>query len=645
MNEPFQGGERGASILASLVIVAMLGGVALVADLSNSSGDSQVASSLAVADTDAVAAKKAAEEKAAKAKADAERKKAIEQKCKEAKDSLVKAQVGEATRHAPTTFESNEDPVEPSRCVGAIKNTAGVECVGLESKIVLLSDGRVRVTSSPKEGVEPGTCKSNYCSFELNENKKAEEKCKPANIDGYRPLKKQAREQNLHNDLGPNANNNLLSGPIDEREGKILADALRPEQQKAQDEYEKAKVETKGALDAYNKITCVAGDTACKDLKEGAEKDLNAAREKEEAAKKRFDELSKQIKRLESGGGPPDGKDDKGGDTDKGDCPPNCGPTDPGNSYPGPGSYHGGGPPGSTFPPLGGQPPPGNQTPHPPGTCYGGQTICQGNTLYSRNNQCIDTPVQYCQYGCAQQQSSGSSAFLRFFGGSSGRSDRCAPPPQQGQGCPPPPVQPQQPCQNGTWRPTYGGQNNSCVVGWQCVPTGGGGTLPLTAQLSCQPHVVDVGMTIAITYSCSSGTSIGAGFQTGGAQTGSTTVTVSDPPGNANVATYGLTCSDQGTAASKQCSVQVAKPAIVLVANPKSVPSGTTSAIGWVTSGMQSCIISSPELSDFTEQHKNATNVNGAVVTPPLSSPATFVLKCATIGGGTRAASTTVSIL
>lgn len=151
-------------------------------------------------------------------------------------------------------------------------------------------------------------------------------------------------------------------------------------------------------------------------------------------------------------------------------------------------------------------------------------------------------------------------------------------------------------------------------------------------------------MTIAITYSCSSGTSSGSGFQTNGAQTGSTTVTIANPPLGTNVATYGLTCTDEGRNVSKDCSIQVAKPGIVLITNPKTVFSGTTSAIGWVTSGMQSCVISSPDLPSFTEQNKNATNVNGAVVTPPLSSAATFVLKCVTIGGGTRQASTIVTV-
>jgi hypothetical protein len=113
---------------------------------------------------------------------------------------------------------------------------------------------------------------------------------------------------------------------------------------------------------------------------------------------------------------------------------------------------------------------------------------------------------------------------------------------------------------------------------------------------------------------------------------------------NANIATYTLTCSDRGQSISKQCNVQIAKPAIVLISNPKAVNAGESAALGWVTSGMQSCVISSPDLPQFTNQHAGNTSVNGTAQTPPLSTGATFVLKCTTIGGGTREASTAVAI-
>ena len=275
------------------------------------------------------------------------------------------------------------------------------------------------------------------------------------------------------------------------------------------------------------------------------------------------------------------------------------------------------------------QPPPGNGVPQPAGTCSPSM-ICGNNTIYSRNNQCVDQAMQQCQYGCSGTQ--------------------CSQPPPQGTGCLTAPSQPDPSgCQNGTYKPTYGGTNNACVVGWQCVPgTGGGGTAP-TAQLSCQPKVADVGMEALITFSCSAGTSSGSGFNTNGAQSGSATTTLSAPPGNTNTANFGLTCTNAGLTGSAQCSIQVGKPGIVLVANPKTVVSGKTSALGWVTSGMQKCIISSPNLSDFTSQNADKTSVNGTATTPPLTATNSatttynFLLSCVTLGGGTRQASTTVS--
>jgi len=273
----------------------------------------------------------------------------------------------------------------------------------------------------------------------------------------------------------------------------------------------------------------------------------------------------------------------------------------------------------------GGQPAAGNGVPQPAGTCSP-SFICGGNTLYSRNNQCVDQAVQQCPYGCSGNQ--------------------CAQTPSQ---CQPAPTQPNPAnCQNGTWKPTYGGQNNACVVGWQCVPGGGGDAGAPVAQLSCQPKVADAGMTLSLTWSCSAGVSTGAGFSTEGALSGATTTVVSSPPGNTNTATYGLTCSNEGRTGSAQCSVQVAKPGIVLIANPKQVASGKTSALGWVTASMQSCVISSPDLPEFTSQNANNTSVNGTALTPPLTAvnAATttygFLLHCITLGGGARDATTTV---
>ncbi|OGG52384.1 hypothetical protein A2851_05025 [Candidatus Kaiserbacteria bacterium RIFCSPHIGHO2_01_FULL_53_29] len=167
--------------------------------------------------------------------------------------------------------------------------------------------------------------------------------------------------------------------------------------------------------------------------------------------------------------------------------------------------------------------------------------------------------------------------------------------------------------------------------------------VPLRAELSCQPQLADVGMMVAFAYSCSVGTSKGSGFDTAGAQSGVASTTIGSPPAGANTATYALTCTDQGRTAGAQCSVQVNKPSTILVANPKTVASGKTALLGWVTTGMQSCVISSPDQADFTAANSYNTSVSGTAVTSPVFSQATFLLHCQTLAGGTKDATVVVT--
>ncbi len=209
---------------------------------------------------------------------------------------------------------------------------------------------------------------------------------------------------------------------------------------------------------------------------------------------------------------------------------------------------------------------------------------------------------------------------------------------------------PQQPaasgCTTGTWNPIYSGQStatvttnttvNGCIIGWQCV-AGTSSTNP-QASLSCSPSVGDVGSSITLGFQCvNSANSTGSGFSTSNLMSGTTSVILATPPVGTNTATYSLTCgnSDNSITAGAQCSVQVGTPKIVLVANPTTVPSGASSSIGWITSGMQSCTIASPELPDFTAQNANDTAVIGVVQTTPIATSSDFVLTRTTLGGNT----------
>jgi hypothetical protein len=350
-----------------------------------------------------------------------------------------------------------------------------------------------------------------------------------------------------------------------------------------------------------------------------------------------------------------------------------------------------------------------NNTPQSPfgGACTS-RYVCSGNTLYYQafggqmtsynpiviqQGQCVTQPVQQCPYGCMAvngvngttgSQSSFLSDFgtglqlasqiLKVFGGGSNNSSvanpnlssQCAMTPQQSQNPPPspygtgtngqqcyqPPPQPDPAqCTSGTWRPTSANQNG-CITGYQCVPTGGGSTggqaQPTTpsAQLSCQPQIADVGTPISFSFSCGSATaSKGTGFDTGGALSGNASIPAPVPPSGTNQASYTLTCINQGVTASALCQVQLNKPGIVLVTNPKTASVGDSSLIGWITAGMQSCVISSPDDQDFTARNAGNSSTNGAATTSQLSSGTTrFQLDCQTLAGASKSATTTVSV-
>ena len=252
----------------------------------------------------------------------------------------------------------------------------------------------------------------------------------------------------------------------------------------------------------------------------------------------------------------------------------------------------------------------------------------------SLQNQQIAQQIQAAQ--TAQQQ-----AYAPYGVGTDGLS------------CPQPQQQPSaSQCTVGTWQQLY--QTNQCPSTWQCVPTNTGATaVQPSANISCQPQTADVGMNISISYSCANATdSTGGGFSTNDQLSGSATAAIANPPAGTNTATYGITCINQSQVqsqaqpltASAQCAVQINQPSIVLIANPSVVATSSTTAIGWVTSGMSSCTISSPDSAAFTAANAGNTSINGVATTPPLTAPMRAVLTCQTVGGSTKTAVTTVTL-
>lgn len=195
--------------------------------------------------------------------------------------------------------------------------------------------------------------------------------------------------------------------------------------------------------------------------------------------------------------------------------------------------------------------------------------------------------------------------------------------------------------------PGYSGYSQlqgSCQVQ---VPVGGSATSggPV-AQISCQPKTADVGMSVSISYACQNATTISAsGFSIGDGLAGSATVAVTQPVGSATSLTYGVTCGKESATDTAQCSVNVHKPSIVLVANPKIVSKNQSSTIGWVSGAMERCVLSSPTLSGFTQENAGKTSPSGVAKTPPLSQHTDFVLTCTSLSGNIKSATTTVEVI
>lgn len=153
-------------------------------------------------------------------------------------------------------------------------------------------------------------------------------------------------------------------------------------------------------------------------------------------------------------------------------------------------------------------------------------------------------------------------------------------------------------------------------------------------------------MTIAIAFNCTNAsTSAGSGFSTGGATSGSTSTIARLPLTGEKVITYGITCSQQGVMTSAQCSVKIASSTITLKANPAAVPRAATTTVGWTTTDMRECTASSPQMPDFTERNADRKHTNAIVATPPITEDADIVLRCTTLSGTVKIATTTIYVL
>ena len=210
--------------------------------------------------------------------------------------------------------------------------------------------------------------------------------------------------------------------------------------------------------------------------------------------------------------------------------------------------------------------------------------------------------------------------------------------------CQQPPTQPSASyCTSGGWIPTY---TNNCLSGWQCVPSTSPSAQTPIAGMSCNPTLARLGAPIVISYTCVNAvSSTGNGFSTGGALSGTTTVTLAASSASSTQTSYALSCtSASGVTSGGMCVVTIAKPYIVFAAVPELVQGGDTASLGWITRDMNSCTVSSPLDANFTAQNASITNTNGTVATPPITLPTEYVLQCTAFDGTIYSATTTISV-
>lgn len=644
-------GGRGASILASLIVLAIVGFASGALDFGAINSETQLAltGSTLKPGPNAPTSKQKQEEQAMK------------DKCATLKP-LAKAQKSDVGG-GETKLEKGQATPEKDRCVSAIYKGEDVEpeCKGLSARVYINKDGTGRVVSGPNAGVDQGTCKTTFCKPPDYTLEQEVDQCSETkNVKGGSDLRSGAATPEIFATLPKEQQQGILAS-LSSAERDALSSALRGAEIGAGIDIEQARQAVDNAQERLQQIAegCTTGCDA------NAIPDAQADLAKKQAT---LDALEAQQQRLAGSQnslaevaqqGPPQEPPAGGGQQPPaggGQQPPAGGGQQPPATDPASAMAKAradaeriareAGKALSTFgdPKSGGS---GSQSPlsmlgqmlsslaKMGGGLFGGGSSCGTKTTYQ--TQTVYVENYYGELVPTQRQVPVQSAVPCP---QPAPAPAPAPGASQSAQCPTPPVQPDPSgCSGGSWRPTY---NGACVANWQCV--GGTIDIPLIAQITCDPSIVDARANLNIFYSCSTGTSAGAGFSTGGAQSGVTTVAVQDPPPNTNTSVYGIQCTSGTRTATKQCTVQVGKPSLVFVVNPEKVKSGNAATLGWVSTGMRSCVVSSPDLSVFTADNALKTNVNGVATTPALTSATRFLLHCMTQGGSTRDATSTVSI-
>lgn len=627
--------NRGTSVLAALVFVALLAGAAaVVSALGPAAPGSQTAQ--AATPSAPLPPSKPTPTEAACA--------AAKQKAADAKGQISVAS-GTGTKltdncvgavYNPTKQHSQKNDPESYKCVGK-SATVNIDAKGSE-KVKAAADASVPT---------PGMCRTFACQTAAN----GKVTCISVSMAGYSSDKINNYLAGKDPDVQPfTVDKDKLSGlydadgmPLDPRSAGGLDRAFSQQQAEAQTQYQQND-------DAIKKIDQMIGECSSAESANCQGNVADLQKQRDELAAKQI-ELKSQMDSLaqarsdlsannRSGAHAPQGQPDPARQPPIPPPDPRKDTFTPPPQAPQPDRNSGGGGIGGFLKSMLQGLAKGLSQPTPPQA-----PPCSSDpSAYAREQQQYNMQLQ--QYNLQLQQYNYQSQYAQLNGLTP------PPPPVAPQSCqqtpasntcPAAPTQPTGAC-NGSWRPVTTAQSNGsqCTTSWQCAPTGA--TQP-SAQISCQPLIADVGMSIAIAYTCGNATgSQGNGFDTQSATSGSTSTAIAMPPAGINTATYGVQCANQSLTAKAECSIQIGRPSIVLVATPKIVASGKTATIGWITSGMKTCVVSSPTLADFTAQNATNTSVSGAATTPALTADADFLLHCATVGGAFRDATTTVQI-
>ncbi len=188
-------------------------------------------------------------------------------------------------------------------------------------------------------------------------------------------------------------------------------------------------------------------------------------------------------------------------------------------------------------------------------------------------------------------------------------------------------------CTNGTLSGSYAYQ--SCSV-TSAAPT---------ASLTADPSILyGVGKTTSLSWFSTNATSCtGTGFSTGGAVTGTTSVTL-DTLGST---TFTVTCSGSGGSASDSKVVTVSGQPSITVApvGPPLVQLGSTITANWSVVNMKSNTCHMTGTGGSDQAITNATNSSGTVTTPPITVASTFTISCTGLDGTAYSSSFNVGLV